>query len=230
MAKKQATKTKGKVAKAQKTYKNAISAPKMRIYYAPGCPNSMPVKLTYTTDQSFNVVNQGNALIPSIAYRANGPFDPEVAIGGGQPRYYDQWAALYNKVTVTHARFKIQYATQTAGSLPTWICVATATDSDTSRFTTVKSFMEAPYNNVKLSGTTGQNTSILDWYPNQYFIGKTIYDEDMASTTALLPIREVFFHVQLKTQTNNADSATRGAILSVEYDCLFFDKIIPTES
>jgi len=38
----------------------------------------------------------GGATSYEWVYRGNGPFDPEVAAGGGQPTGYDQWSAFYS--------------------------------------------------------------------------------------------------------------------------------------
>lgn len=48
-------------------------------------------------------------------FRMNGAYDPEVAIGGGQPRGYDQMSLLYQEYTVLECVAEVYYTAQ-AGS------------------------------------------------------------------------------------------------------------------
>ena len=43
----------------------------------------------------------------SYAVRLNGPYDPQVALGGSQPQYYDMLASMYSTYMVRGAKFLV---------------------------------------------------------------------------------------------------------------------------
>lgn len=64
----------------------------------------------------------GAGAINTIEYRANGMYDPEVAVGGHQPYGFDQLMAQYYHYTVIGATFEVECQTHT-DSPQIWMCM-----------------------------------------------------------------------------------------------------------
>ena len=76
----------------------ALSQPfRFPMYYADQPPRKF-ARLKYTTIQTTASFTAGNIVV--YEYRANGMYDPEVALGGHQPYGFDQLMAQYNNFTV----------------------------------------------------------------------------------------------------------------------------------
>ncbi|QBX89303.1 capsid protein [Apis mellifera virus-12] len=66
-----------------------------------GLPQRVMVKHKYVTKYNTTI---SESAITSVVIRANSLFDPEYALGGHQPMYFDQYAELYNHYTVIGSR------------------------------------------------------------------------------------------------------------------------------
>lgn len=191
-----------------------------------GCPREMRVKLRYHT---VAVLAAPAAGVASYAtYRANGPYDPEEAIGGGQPRYYDQWSAIYNQVTTVGAKCTVTFANE-LDSFNQFIGVAHSASNTPPGTPERQDFMEMNHVRSKLVAGENPRTVSLMWKPEQYFIGKTIYDEDIASQVASTPIRDCFFFVWTASQTSS-EISNKSFNITLEYDVIFFDQKVPNKS
>lgn len=65
------------------------------IYRGIGIPSIFCTKLKYNFTQALN-----GTFLNIVNIRGNGAYDPEQAAGGGQPMYFDQFSALYQRYTV----------------------------------------------------------------------------------------------------------------------------------
>jgi len=196
-----------------------------------GCPKQMRVKLRYNTATVLTCPL--GQVANYTTYRANAPNDPEAALGGGQPRYYDQWSALYNSVTTVSSKCIVEFANEdpnnSANFMNAHVGVA-HTSSSTLPGVNFNDVLELSYNNHKIASGQQRTISSLVWKPEQYFIGKTIYDEDIASDVSSTPVRECFFHVYNACTAAGANISARTYSVTVEYDVIFFDKKYPTAS
>lgn len=199
-----------------------------------GCPKEMRVKLMYHCQTVMAAPAAGIAAYTT--YRANGPFDPEVAIGGAQPRYYDEWSAIYQQVTTVKSKITCQFANEqydtsirnclvgvahTSNSQPL-VSTATLTKTDA---------MELTHSNYRLASNNNAVYPSITWSPDQYFIGKTIYDEELASGTGATPQRPCYFHVWVTPDvTIGGAYPDRTFNVTIEYDVIFFDPVIPLQS
>ena len=52
----------------------------------------------------------------SYAVRLNGPYDPQVALGGSQPQYYDMLASMYGTYMVRGAKISCTFGPTTSGT------------------------------------------------------------------------------------------------------------------
>lgn len=82
-----------------------------RIYHFADQPPRKIAKLVYVSHHTSAGVGAG--AINVVEYRANGMYDPEVAVGGHQPYGFDQLMAQYYHYTVIGAKFEIECQTHT---------------------------------------------------------------------------------------------------------------------
>lgn len=71
-----------------------------------GFATSMVSTLRYSTRVEFN---PSGIATQALSFRANDMFDPEAAVGGGQPLGFDQLMKLYNNFTVTDSKIMINW-------------------------------------------------------------------------------------------------------------------------
>jgi len=83
--------------------KRYIKANKVRIK-SWGIPDRLFTKLRYVTTQTISVVST-----QAYTFRGNSVFDPEAAVGGSQPAFFDNWAAMYSKYRVNACKIKVSF-------------------------------------------------------------------------------------------------------------------------
>lgn len=220
-----AKKSKKAIKRTLKAHYTSVATPNPRMLYPRGCPKFMPVRLTYTDDFAITFYPTNAALGAPKVFRCNGLFDPDQSGIGGQPRFYDQWSTIYRKYTVVHSVITIKYAAELQ---PSAVAIASSTTAFGTAFT-LKDYKEFPQNAVEHIGSTSQKTVKLHWYPNQYYVGKSIYDEALAAETSTLPIRQVYFLLGCFFQTSAA-AASRNISVQIDYDTIFFDHTVPGPS
>ncbi len=68
--------------------------------------NSLVVKMKYV------YLGQISTLVGipiPLSFRANGPYDPDVALGGTQPRGWDQISSMWERSTCTHSKCRVNF-------------------------------------------------------------------------------------------------------------------------
>lgn len=95
----------------------------VKVKAALGFPDRMISKLEYRTNGIYSV-----ALSPQyIDYNLNSIYDPEVALGGHQPLWTDQYAALYNKYRVFRCKYEVKIMSLSTGGTPArYVALASA--------------------------------------------------------------------------------------------------------
>lgn len=86
--------------------------------YQSGVPAQQMVKLVYTEDALIKNIT-GAAPWLYDGYRLNSLFDPRQAAGGHQPRFFDQWTAMYERYRITGAKVEVEAYNQTNGGIAT---------------------------------------------------------------------------------------------------------------
>jgi len=192
----------------------------------------MRVKMRYHTEIVMD--NPTGGIADYHTFRANGPFDPDFTGTGNQPRYFDQWSALYNKVTICSSNCKVMFANEDANNASTFMNsvfgVIHSTDQTPPGSIGKVDMMEAPYSKYAIASGNNAKTVSLTWKPDIYYIGATIFDEDIASVVTTVPIRQCWFHVWTASQVTGVTVSGKTYNVVIEYDAIFFDKVIPDQS
>ena len=87
----------------RKRYKRAATRNRRGVTLGKGFPKKVTMTHKYKTTISGNATG----VLDYFHFRANGMFDPEVALGGHQPMYFDQMSALYDHWTVIGSKIKV---------------------------------------------------------------------------------------------------------------------------
>lgn len=193
-------------------------------------PKNMWKPLTYTT--SFLLSNAVPTVPDTVSFRANSVYDPEVAVGGGQPRYFpticgaNDTAAIYQNYRVHGSSISLELWARS-----TTVTSANALVSIIPRRTTVSS--PDDINEMKtrpLSRTRG----LTGFYANspkklkhsikiKSLLGhKDLIDVDnSAALYNANPNEEVYWDVSLVDLEGSA-SASTWCVATITYYCQFY--------
>lgn len=170
-------------------------------------------KFKYAT---YGTINPSLGTPLSIRYRANGMFDPEVAIGGHQPYAFDQMMALFNHFTVVGAKITVRCCNN--NSLPMFLCTTLRGDSVTA--TTTSELLEQPGTKSVLIniGDTAEivhTFSAQDFFkrPTSVIVGAADYRGNVANDPAEL----AYFNVFVAPNNPNDDLQLETIHVLIEY-------------
>lgn len=193
-------------------------------------PNQMRVRLKY---QSYF-----DASIPSTGpvyyfWRANSIFDPDAAVGGGQPRGFSQWSNFYEKYHVMGANCQLRLLDKDTGTSTTGTVTGlygVALKDSTTAITSIKEFTED--DDSVYSGYDSwhaANKLMLKFDVKKHFGIQDILDNDnLGGTTGVTfganPVDQAFF-VTWANQAPSSGSASQPFAWDVllTYDVVFSD-------
>lgn len=114
------------------------------VFKGTGFPDRLTTNLVYT--DSFILVPSAGTILPYKTYRLNGVFDPDQSLGGGQPQYYDQLAAIYNRYCVNGAKLTAYYSrtTTTAAGIGPYIVGVSCSNTTLLPGSSGSSIMQGP--------------------------------------------------------------------------------------
>lgn len=89
-----------------------------------GIPDRMVTKLEYRVART---MSSPYGVIDKVDYNLNSIYDPEAALGGHQPFWTDQYAALYNKYRVFNCKYEIKLCAIASNGTPIRVvCLSSA--------------------------------------------------------------------------------------------------------
>ena len=86
----------------------------MVVHRGIGLPDKFRTRLIW--NQAVVLTGFSSALTQSYAVRLNGPYDPQVALGGSQPQYYDMLASMYSTYMVRGAKISCTFGPTTSST------------------------------------------------------------------------------------------------------------------
>lgn len=204
--------------------KKAPSLPKAIICRSPKtAPDVMCVKLSYNT--SYKSDGGGVLVIKDAQFRGNGPFDPEVATGGGQPYGFDEWSAFYRRVRVTGSKIHVGFINGSAAA-----CYGYVVGSPTANAITDPLIVsEQPYSSIKNIGTVaGEGAGQIDvYYSTAQVRGGPFdivqYETDLSSLINAAPVQQWYWHVGAYASDANT-AFDVNCNITIDYYCEFYDR------
>ncbi len=169
--------------------------------------------------------------ISSAGFRANGCFDPEIAIGGHQPRGFDQFMTLYHKYVVLSSTISARASCRSAKES----CALSIALVDPARNNNDVTFNDLVENNPR-------TTRIGHWHPDggrMGFVrsrvnvakflnrrGGIADDLDLQGTAALDPTKQLHYFVNLiNSGTAGSDVGLVDLIVTLTYRVMFLQPV-----
>lgn len=166
------------------------------LYKGIGIPSIYCCKLKYSEHLSFTSGAYNDFII-----RGNGPYDPKFAAFGGQPMYWDQLTALYNRYTAISSSVAVTFVNKTStgeasftkvgiyplGDSTTAMDINTATERDNCKYS-------------QLGPNSGdQGIITIDHYAKATAILGKAKDENtddiLSADISSVPARQWFWHI-----------------------------------
>jgi len=181
------------------------------------------VKLEYRSE--LNEYNTSGINGETAVYRMNSVFDPEAALGGGQPIGFDQLAAKYSYYQVYGAKIVFTGSNgQSGGGGIAEVQIGTSLQLGA---TTWKQLNLQAGTKSKLITALGSARSVVKMSMfrrcrNVFGVTRKQYaDSQYAALTIATPIRECFFHVQVRGFDRSTAPSIKGDV-KIFYYCKFF--------
>lgn len=195
------------------------------ICYAPTvCPDIMRVRLCYNE----RITSAGGGTVPIVdfVFRGNSPFDPQFALGGGQPMGFDQWAAFYRKYRVIASKLVVKYSNNAAIEAFGYVSAANTSAAYTDR----SAMNERVYTKTVNIGTdTVQGVGEIEYYmPTNVIRGGPSdlvrYNPNLSALTTANCNEQWYWHVGAYGVGASVNNYDVNCDVSVYYYVEFFDR------
>lgn len=164
----------------------------------------------------------------SVVFRAGSCFDPEFAVGGHQPYYYDQLAALYQHYIVHKSKITVTAcgtgAAITRVDSPTTL-VLFGDDSGSAAFVGKQTILERPGCKAALFPAFDVGNSVTKKLTMTYDkdkVFKNYKNSELQALTTANPAEDYYFIVA-GWNTNGPTSSGIWLQIAIEYDVEFFE-------
>lgn len=186
-----------------------------------GLPDRFRTRIVWS--DSIVLSGFGTSATQSFCVRMNGPYDPQQAIGGTQPTYWDQFETLYRRYFVRGSKITVRFGlptTTAAGDGP--YVVGIQTGINTTLPTTDVAVLSAAANCGHKLLTAGAGVTMVTQTYSPLFVSPDGESDGAQSLTNNVPTREWFANVFASPQgTSTAGSV--NAFITVEYLVDFFE-------
>lgn len=177
----------------------------------------------YFTTLKYREIGNFNAVSTQVLFRGNSIFDPEQALGGGQPMGFDQLAVLYNKYRIHASSITISVVNRFTSNIPYTLTLA---PSDTTAVAGRLALMEFPYAKWKLIPTlTSQPVTLSSKILTKALLGYStiVNEEQVASVVTDNPAEQWFWHVDI-TASDGLTAPNVDMVVSLNYQVEFYDR------
>jgi len=188
--------------------------------------NSLRTELVYA-----DFYNYSSLTLTSIykAFRGNGAYDPDVALGGHQPLAYDQISSLYSKYKVHGSRMEISIMNnQDPGGIThlnktiTMVCYPSVRATPVSNGMT--NLIEQPYaQRVQTSPvlTAGARKNLtMSYRTTSEVFGQNTSDQDFAADVTANPVKEWYWVIWMGCE--GQEPIDVSITVKIYYDVTFF--------
>ncbi len=166
-------------------------------------------------------------------FRAASLYDPDYALGGHQPRGFDQLAAIYGEYRVNRATIECRFVSQSGFEFHPFIQIS----SDASEIPSATSVMESPDRVISKhpisTGNAGPISAYLALSVDPIRYQGSTHDSDVGRVTVesnVSNVDEVYFKVGLAKAVPDGSSMKGDLWITITYDCEFSKPKNPDES
>lgn len=179
-------------------------------------PDVAKVKFHYSTLESFSLEQN---IIGNRVYRLNSLYDPEFALGGGQPMGFDQWSTFYLKYLVYASRIKLEFIMESVNPIEVFL----GPDNDESPPSTSDQWVSLPYYKHKVVNSAWAPASRIAHVCSVSTLeGRRIGSEDdYAASTTANPFKTKFWQMGLLNSTSAQDITVNVRVTITYYAKMF---------
>lgn len=193
-----------------------VNPQSMVVHRGIGLPDKLRTKLMYC--ESIALGNFTSSILQYKAFNLSQPYDPDPAIGGGQPTYYDQLSAIYNEVNVVGAKMTVTFV-----------------KTDNSGITSDGPYMVGVIGGVSSTPATTDAPTLCTTANSQWDILHTQATKNCVATysprmlsangtneSSTLGTSAAYYGIVWASPQGTAVTGVVNAIVSIEYICDFF--------
>lgn len=217
----------------KKATSQAVSVKRNRLFLSRAPRAPIPYKLkTSMLYQERAQLTPLAGLASVVVYSANGTFDPTIALGGHQPRGFDQLMSLYDHNVVIGCDIRVDFPPVTAGgSINASMCWVALRD-----FTTVgiteQDYLELGDCTWEINSPQGGHPTrlMMSCDPNKFLGRKSpLSDPDLKNSTVSNPTEQAYWHIGMQS-ASGLDATTINVNIVIKYTCVFIEPKDPGSS
>lgn len=180
-------------------------------------PDRIRTKLKYIQQKTF-----ASSITPSpVSFRLNSLFDPDVAVGGSQPSWFDAFAGLYEEYLVLSADVKVVLINANTNVVKA--AIAYSDDQDISSMSVDDIAAQKRATMTILGGNSGinkwtyrRNINLADLHGQPNIDS----DPDQYQVVSANPTDDAYFSIAVEDLAGSTNVAC-FAYVEIDYDCVF---------
>lgn len=173
------------------------------------------IKMTHKYAET-SAISSAAGVINYQRWSANGMFDPNPAVGGHQPMYFDNLSAVYDHYTVIGSMCKLTFIPTTA-SPPAGYVGVFIDDDNAMTATSINEVMEQTTGQFKACavGNNEPSVFILKWSAKRFFSKDPLANTSLQGTSAANPTEQSYFVAA--AQANGASTCAWTVTAEISY-------------
>lgn len=219
---------KKRISKSKRQYKKKRTyRRKTRRNIPLGLPMHQVAKLRYAEQISLDAAAGS---LSSHVFTANDVYDPNYSGAGHQPRYFDQYMAMFSKFVVLGAKITIKACCNSTASVDILTNVTTSTNNTTP--SDVVTFLEERKRNYKiLSPMTNEGLTLVSTYSGKKYNNKGwLSDDTQAGSSSSGPVDKKYFILTAAAMNPTDNPPSVDFTVVIDYIVKFFDPVQPAQS
>lgn len=189
-------------------------------------PTTFVTRLVYEDYIGFII---GSGTIGTEIVRANDCYDPRVAVGGHQPRGFDEFMALYDHFVVLGSKIKATAHNIGSGAAQFGICLRD-TSSPASAYNDYAESGKTIVTTLGLSSGIGTKALTMKASVKKELGRKSVMsDPELKGSSGASPVEQIYYHL-FASGLNLADGASLNVRYRVEYIVAFIEPKTPVQS
>lgn len=187
-----------------------------------GFPDKLTTNLVYS--DSFILDPSAGTICPFKTYLMTSCFDPDFALGGGQPTYFDQLAIIYSRYKVNGAKISAHFSrsTTTASSIGPYICGIQMSDASGIPSTNASALISTPNTGYKVVSQDDGTQVVAQTYSSKNTFPD--FSDSLQARTNANPVINWYAKVFASPQGVDVE-APINVVITIEYNVTFSDVI-----
>ncbi len=186
-------------------------------------PKTLTRKLRYV--ERINIDGGAASQATNVFYRANGCFDPTVAVGGHQPMGFDQYMAMYDHFKVKSSKLSCTFIASHTAAATSDVIATIYLDDDSTAVLSTNTMIEQGLTSwaVVASGDNPPVTLIKTFNSNDYFSSKK-YSSEIVGDDAADPAEQAFYNISVSALKGGSDPDNVSALVVIDYVVEFSER------